>query len=86
MASQHMEDGSFPLKPKNRSSVPTLCFRIISYLNGKGYTHRLIEAKRIKNKPTINKVFITKFHTNTETSSQRRESNEVSGVWKTTYK
>lgn len=32
MASQHMEDGSFPVKPKNRSSVPTLCFRIISYL------------------------------------------------------
>lgn len=33
MASQHIEDGSFLFKPKNRSSVLTFCFRIISYLH-----------------------------------------------------
>lgn len=32
MASQLREDGSFLDKPRNRSSVPTVCFRTISYL------------------------------------------------------
>lgn len=32
MASQLREDGSFLDKPRNRSSVPTVCCRTISYL------------------------------------------------------
>lgn len=32
MASQLREDGSFLDKPRNRSSVPTVCFRTMSYL------------------------------------------------------
>lgn len=44
MASQHMEDGSFLLNPKKRSSVPTLCFRIISYL----HTEVINEADTLK--------------------------------------
>ncbi|TNN43143.1 hypothetical protein EYF80_046675 [Liparis tanakae] len=38
MASQLMEDGSFLFRPRNRSSVPTLCFRRTSYLEHTGVT------------------------------------------------
>jgi len=39
MLSQHMDEGSFLLKPRNKSSVPTDCFRTISYLNIQTHMH-----------------------------------------------
>ncbi len=38
MLSQHMDEGSFLLKPRNKSSVPTDCFSTISYLNKQKHT------------------------------------------------
>lgn len=40
MLSQHMDEGSFLLKPRNKSSVPTDCFSTISYLNKQKHTVR----------------------------------------------
>lgn len=39
--SQHMDEGSFRLRPRNKSSVLTDCFSTISYLNIKTHTQIL---------------------------------------------
>lgn len=68
MASQHMEDGSFLLNPKKRSSVPTLCFRIISYL----HTEVINEADTLKPNTiniTLPDITLNRRRLNSETDS-----------------
>lgn len=59
MASQHIDDGSFPLNPKNRSSVPTLCFRIISYLHTEVIQKKNLQACAKTHSVVFNKLIDT---------------------------